>query len=96
MPEYPFAAGDKKTKTSCKSCQRKKQNRIPSMLKSSKYKDIVLISSDYHTKRIKISFDHFLKDQDIKKYTYGSGEKILLRHAIVEFIKLKVYQYFLI
>ena len=66
---------------------------ISSLLKSRGYNDIVLISSDYHTKRIKISFDHFLKDQDIKIFTRGSGEKVLLREAIFEFIKLKVYQY---
>jgi uncharacterized SAM-binding protein YcdF (DUF218 family) len=66
------------------------------MLKNRGYKDIVLISSDYHTRRIKVSFDNFLKDQDIKTYTEGSGEKLLSRNAIFEFIKLKVYQYFLI
>ena len=69
---------------------------ISSLLKSRGYKDIVLISSDSHTKRIKISFNNFLKDQDIKTYTQGSGQRVLLRHAIFEFIKLKVYQYFLI
>ena len=69
---------------------------ISSLLKSRGYNNIVLISSDDHTKRIKISFDNFLKDPEIKIYTQGSGEKLLLRHAIVEFIKLKVYQYFLI
>ena len=65
---------------------------ISSLLKSRQYKSILLISSDDHTKRVKISFDNFLKDQDIKAYTQGSGERILLRHAIVEFIKLKIYQ----
>jgi len=69
---------------------------ISSLLKSRGYNDILLISSDYHTNRIKISFDHFLKDPDIKSYTQGSGERILLRQALLEFIKLKIYQYFLI
>jgi uncharacterized SAM-binding protein YcdF (DUF218 family) len=69
---------------------------ISSLLKSRGYKDIVLISSQDHTSRIKISFDNFLRDQDIKTYTQGSGERILLRNAIFEFIKLKVYQSFII
>ena len=69
---------------------------ISSLLKSRQYKRIILISSDDHTKRIKISFDNFLKVRDIKAYTQGSGEKILLRQAIFEFIKLKGYQYFLL
>ena len=69
---------------------------ISSLLNNNIYKNILLISSDDHTKRIKISFDNFLKGQDIKTYTQGSGERILLRHALLEFIKLKLYQYFLI
>jgi uncharacterized SAM-binding protein YcdF (DUF218 family) len=69
---------------------------ISSLLKSRGYNDIVLISSDYHTKRIKISFDNFLKNQDTSIYVQGSGGRLSLRPIIVEFIKLKVYQYFLI
>jgi len=69
---------------------------ISSLLKSNGYKNILLISSDDHTKRIKISFDNFLKGQDYSVCIQGSGERILLRQAIVEFIKLKIYQYFLV
>lgn len=69
---------------------------ISSQLKSRKYKSIVLISSSYHTYRVKISFENFLQEQTAAVYTQASGEKILLRHATAEFIKLKVYQYFLI
>jgi hypothetical protein len=46
--------------------------------------------------KTEFSFDNFLKDRGIKSYTQGSGERILLRKAIFEFIKLKVYQSFLI
>lgn len=69
---------------------------ISSLMKSLRYNNVVLISSHDHTKRIKISFDNFLKDQDIKTYTQGSGERILLRNALVEFIKLKIYKYLLV
>jgi hypothetical protein len=69
---------------------------ISSLLKSRGYKDIVLISSEYHTKRIKTCFDHFLKEQTASVNIQASGERILLRHAIFEFIKLKIYRYFLI
>ena len=69
---------------------------ISSLIKSRGYKDIVLISSPDHTHRVKISFDNFLKNQRTSIYIEGSGEKVLLRHLIVEFFKLKVYQYFLI
>jgi len=69
---------------------------ISSLIKGRGYKDILLISSHEHTYRVKISFDNFIKEQTVSVYTQASGERILLRHAIVEFFKLKVYQYFLI
>ncbi len=69
---------------------------ISSLIKGRGYKDILLISTLEHTHRAKISFDNFLKDQDISIYTQGSGEKLFLRYIIVEFIKLKIYQYLLV
>ena len=69
---------------------------ISSLIKIRQYKSIILISLEDHTKRIKISFDNFLKDQDTSIYVRGSGERILLRHAIFEFIKLKIYQNLLV
>jgi len=69
---------------------------ISSLLKNNGYKNILLISSDDHTKRIKICFNNFLKEQAASVYIQASGERILLRHAIVEFIKLKIYQYLLV
>jgi len=81
---------------------------ISSLIKGRGYNDILLISTLDHTHRVKISFDNFLKNQNISVYAcpvksgfyltgvQASEERILLRHAIVEFIKLKIYQYFLV
>jgi uncharacterized SAM-binding protein YcdF (DUF218 family) len=69
---------------------------ISSLLKDRGYKDIVLITSPDHTFRSKISFDNFLKNQHPSIYVQASGEKASLRTLIVEFIKLKVYQFFLL
>ncbi len=69
---------------------------ISALLKEKKYKSILLISAPYHTRRVKISFNSFLQDQDVSVYVQGSGEKLFLRYFIIEFIKLKVYQYFLV
>ena len=69
---------------------------ISSLLRTRGYKNILLISTLDHTRRVKISFENFLKEQTASVYTQASGERILLRHAIFEFIKLKVYQYFLV
>ena len=69
---------------------------ISSLIKSRGYKSLVLVSSPYHTHRLKISFDNFLKNQNTSLLIQGSDAKAFLRDLIVEFFKLKVYQYFLI
>ena len=69
---------------------------ISSLIKSRGYKDIVLISSPDHAHRVKISFDNFLKNQNTSLLIQGSDAKAFLRDLIVEFFKLKVYQYLLV
>ena len=69
---------------------------ISSLVRGRGYMDIVLITSPDHTIRSKISFDNFLKNRNTLIYVQASGEKVLLRNLIVEFIKLKAYQYFLL
>ena len=60
------------------------------------YNSVLLISSAYHTKRIRISFDKFLKGKPIKTYIIGSNETGTISELLVEFIKLKIYQYLLV
>ncbi len=60
------------------------------------YRSILLISSPDHTHRIKISFENFLKDHNVTFYIQGSDRRASLRELIIEFIKLKIYQYFLV
>ena len=69
---------------------------ISSLIKKQGYKSLLLVSSPEHLYRAEISFDNFLKDQNISIYVQGSEERVLLRQLIVEFIKLKVYQYLLV
>jgi hypothetical protein len=81
---------------------------ISSLIKIRGYKSLLLISSPEHLYRAEISFDNFLKDQNISIYACpvksgfyltgvkGSGGRVLLRNLLVEFIKLKVYQYLLV
>ena len=69
---------------------------ISLIMMQKKIKSILLISDPYHTHRVKISFDNFLKDQSALLSIQSSEEKIFLKDLIVEFFKLKVYQYFLI
>ena len=69
---------------------------ISALSKRRHYQDIILISSPHHTYRTGISFDKFSKNQSTSIYVHASDERVWLRHLMVEFIKLKVYQYFLI
>jgi len=69
---------------------------ISSLIKNRTYKRIILISSPDHTHRVKVSFEKFLKDHNVAFYVQGSGESVSLRQLIVEFMKLKIYGYFLV
>jgi len=70
---------------------------ISSLIKRQGFKSLLLISSPEHLYRAEISFDNFLKDQNTSIYIKGSGEHdVSLRYLLVEFIKLKVYQYLLV
>ena len=69
---------------------------ISGLLKRRGYKSTILISSPYHTHRVKVSFEKFLKDHNVTFYVQGSGERRLLRQLIIELFKLKIYEYFLV
>lgn len=69
---------------------------ISAILANRQYKNIALITSSEHTYRTKLSFDNFLKNQNDTIYVQSSDEKKMLRTLIVEYIKLKIYQLFLI
>jgi uncharacterized SAM-binding protein YcdF (DUF218 family) len=60
-----------------------------------KYNSILLISSPYHTRRLKESFQSFIKDQNVTLYILASEEKVRLRDMVSEYFKLRVYQLFL-
>lgn len=69
---------------------------ISSLIKIRGYKSLLLVSAPYHTHRLKISFDNFLKNQNTSLLIQGAETKAFLRDLVIEFLKLKVYQYFLI
>jgi uncharacterized SAM-binding protein YcdF (DUF218 family) len=68
---------------------------ISSLMKKQGHKSLLLISSPYHTHRLKISFDKFLQNHHVALYVQESDGHALLRELFVEFIKFKVYQYLL-
>jgi len=69
---------------------------ISMLIKKRGYKSVILISSPYHTHRVKITFEKFLKDHNVTFYVQGSDQRVSLMHFLVEFIKLKIYEHFLV
>ena len=60
------------------------------------YQNVLLISSPEHTVRLNMSFESYLKKSGIRVFVKGSDEVSLLRNLIIEFGKLKIYQYLLV
>ena len=69
---------------------------ISRLIRERRYKSIALITSPYHTHRVKISFEEFLKDNGVTLYVQGSDRGAPFKGLIVEFIKLKIYEFFLV
>lgn len=69
---------------------------LASHINEKKYKSIVLISAPYHTHRLQESFNYSFKKKNIAIYILSSEEEVCLKELLIEFFKLKLYQYFLI
>jgi len=68
---------------------------ISGIINERSHDKIALISSAYHTKRVRVSFEKFLKDQKVKVFVYGSKDTGSAYVLIVEYLKLKFYQFIL-
>lgn len=69
---------------------------ISKLIKKRQYKSILLISSPHHTKRVSISFAKYLKDYNITVFTQYSEDKEPVKGLLIEYLKLKIYEYFLL
>lgn len=65
---------------------------ISQALIKANFNSILLISSPFHTRRIKESFHSFIKDQNVTLYISASEQKVYLRDMFYEYFKLVVYQ----
>jgi uncharacterized SAM-binding protein YcdF (DUF218 family) len=66
------------------------------IVKERGFKSIILICAPYHSHRVRISFNKFLKNNNLLVYVEGSSEHFFLGELLIEFIKLKIYQYILL
>jgi hypothetical protein len=69
---------------------------VSGLVKQRGYKSVLLIVQKYHSKRAILSFKKFLSDANISAYVKCSSEVQSLGEIIVEFIKLKVYENWLL
>lgn len=61
-----------------------------------KLKSILLITSPYHTKRVRKCFDYFLNEKEVFILVSGSTDRGYLRDHLIEYLKLKFYEWFLL
>lgn len=69
---------------------------LSSLVKSRGYKTLILVTSDYHTKRVWKSFSTPLQNTDVSLYIYAAADPSTLLTLIREFAKLLVYSVFLL
>ena len=68
---------------------------VADLVRKRHYRRLILVTSAYHTRRVRLTFTHFLDGQE-DLYVYGSDEKIRLHDLVAEYIKLLFYRYLLI
>ncbi len=56
------------------------------------YDVIILVSSPYHTARVRECFSKYLKDKDITIFVYGSDDYLPLWGLLIEYFKLLLYK----
>ena len=71
-------------------------NAVSRMLRRRGCKRLVLVTSDYHTRRAFISFSKYLSGTSTELYVYGAGEVVGTRGLLSEYLKLLAYQYVLL
>lgn len=57
---------------------------------------LILVTSDYHTRRVFHAFSKYLSDDSIELYIYGAEDEKNIRYLFSEYIKLFIYVRFAI
>ncbi|NLD92276.1 MAG: DUF218 domain-containing protein [Fibrobacter sp.] len=56
------------------------------------YNSIILVSSHCHSRRVMMSFKHFLNNNSVSISFVGSNDQFYLRELVLEFIKVQIYK----
>jgi len=68
-------------------------NNISRLALQNNYKNLLVVAAPYHSQRVRSSYDHYLKNSNITLTILGSGEPVYLRYLLLEWIKLRLYQF---
>jgi uncharacterized SAM-binding protein YcdF (DUF218 family) len=69
---------------------------VSKLSRTRQYEGIILITSPYHTRRVKLTFRSLFSNHETKCYVQASDEGVYLKDLLLEFMKLKIYKNFLI
>ena len=69
---------------------------IPQIVKERGYRNLILVSSSYHTMRVWVSFSKFAEDKQVNLFVYGAEDHANLIGLLFEYFKLIIYKEFLL
>ena len=65
---------------------------ISCIVKKKGFKGMLLVTSDYHTRRVITAFSKYASNNNVKLYMYGSKDTSDLPGLLIEYIKLLFYE----
>jgi len=65
---------------------------IAQLVRKRRYRKMILITSQYHTRRVWITFSKFLEGSDVRLYIEGSKDKVKVSNLTIELLKFLVYE----
>lgn len=69
---------------------------VSQLIKNRGYENVVLVSSSYHTRRVRVSFEKYLRDTRVNIFVQGSNGEVAFTELMADFIKLIIYKCFLV
>ena len=69
---------------------------VARLAKERGYQQILLVCAPYHAYRVKACFQHAFQPETVRAFVQGSGEPAMLRQLLIEWIKARFYDTFLL
>jgi hypothetical protein len=65
---------------------------LSDIVKKKGYSNMILVTSEFHTKRVFTAFSRYASKNNIELYIYGSNDTADLQSLLTEYIKLLFYE----